>query len=189
MSRRPLWINAVLFQLSWLLTVAGAGRGLGWVGPLVTIAFVAYTLACGGHARADRLLILVAATLGFAIDSLWAHTWIIEYAASFPAATIAPLWIVALWINFALSLNHSLAWLLQRPLLAVLFGAIGGPLSYFIAERSWHAVTLAAPLAGTLFGLALAWAVVTPLLCVVAKRLRAATGAPRSHALLAEVPR
>ena len=189
MSRRAIWINAALFQLAWLLTVAAAGRGLGWVGPGLLIAFAAYTLACGRLARADLLLVLVAATLGFALDSVWAYTHVVEYAASFPAAAIAPLWIVALWVNFALSLNHSLAWLLQRPPLAVLFGAVGGPLSYLIADRSWHAVALAATAAGTLLRLALAWAVVTPLLCAAAKRLRATTSVPHSRELLAGVPR
>ena len=189
MSLRTIWINAVVFQLAWLLTVGAAGRGIGWAGPLVTIAFAAYTLACGGHARADRLLILVAATLGFALDSVWAYAHVIEYAASFPAPAIAPLWIVALWVNFAVSLNHSLAWLLQRPLLAVVFGAIGGPLSYFIADRSWHAVALGAPLARTLLLLALAWAVVTPLLCALARRLRTAASLTHSHSLLVEVTR
>ena len=189
MSRRTIWINAVVFQLAWLLTVVGAGRGLGWVGPVVTTAFAAYTLGCGGHARADRLLMLVAATLGFALDSIWAYTHAIAYAASSPPATVAPLWIVALWVNFALSLNHSLAWLLRRPLLAILFGAIGGPLSYLIADRSWHAVALAAPFAVTLSSLAMAWAVVTPLLCAVAKHLRPADSEPNARGHLVEVTR
>ncbi|MEP6940250.1 MAG: DUF2878 domain-containing protein [Rudaea sp.] len=189
MSVRTIWVNAIVFQLAWLLTVAAAGRGLGWVGPLVTVAFAAYTLACGGNARADRLLVCVAATLGFALDSLWACSHVIEYAATFPAVKIAPLWIVALWVNFALSLNHSLAWLLQRPLLAVLFGAVGGPLSYFIADRSWHAVALGAPLASTLSLLALAWAIVTPLLCILARRLRATASPAFSPVLPVGVPR
>lgn len=190
MNAHPVWINAIAFQLVWLMSVAGAARGIGWIGPLATLVFAAYTLARGGHARADVLLVAIAATLGFALDSAWAHYRVIAYSAAFPSAAIAPLWIVALWANFALSLNHSLAWLQSRPLLAVLFGALGGPLSYFFAERTWHAVTLAAPLAVTLSMLSLTWALVTPFLCIAARRLaRFSLEAMRPLDTLHELPR
>ena len=172
MNRRGIWINAIVFQLAWLVTVGGAARGLWWLGPLVTTAFATYTLRHAGQTRADGLTALIAIVLGFAIDTLWVQSGFIEYAAQVPVRGAAPVWIVALWANFALSLNHSLAWLQSRPLLAVLLGAVGGPLSYFFAARTWHAVTFVEPSLPTLTLLAITWAIVTPLLCRIAERLR-----------------
>ena len=42
----------------------------------------------------------------------------------------APLWILCLWAAFALTLTRSLAWLMRRPWLAALLGALGAPLAY-----------------------------------------------------------
>ena len=170
-ARAAIWINAILFQLVWISTVAGAARGAWWVGPVAVGAFAAYEFARGGHARADALLILLAVALGFAADSLLVQAHFASYASAVPSDRYAPIWILALWANFALTLNHSLAWLQSRPGLAAVLGAIGAPLSYFFAARSWHALLLADPIALTLALLAAIWAVATPLLCEAGSRL------------------
>ena len=72
-----------------------------------------------------------------------------------------PIWIVILWILFAITLNHSLAWLKGRTSLAMLFGLMGGPLVYLAGEKLL-AVTIASP--NTLIVLAIGWALITPLL-------------------------
>ena len=169
-SRAAIWINAILFQFVWMITVGCAARGLWWAGPLAVGAFAAYQIACGGHARADALLILLAVALGFVADSLLVQYGVASYAAPVPSERFAPVWILALWANFALSLNHSLAWLQSRPVFAAVLGAVGAPLSYFFAARSWHALSLADPLAMSLALLAVIWAIVTPLLCEIASR-------------------
>jgi hypothetical protein len=168
MSRAATWTHAILFQLTWLCAVGGAARGWWWAGPLAMAAFALFVLRIGGNVRSDLFLALVAAACGFALDTLWVRTGLLTYAAPVPWTNAAPVWIVALWIDLALSLNYSLAWLLRRPLLAALFGAIGGPLSYFFAARTWHAAVLGEPLARTLF--------VTPLLCALALRLSGPRG-------------
>ena len=175
-ARAAIWINAILFQFVWMVTVAGAARGAWWVGAIAVGAFAVYEFVCGGRAREDALLILLAIVLGFFADSLLVETNFASYAAAVPSDRFAPIWILALWANFALTLNHSLAWLQSRPALAAVLGAAGAPLSYYFAARSWHALTLAGPLAPTLALLAAIWAVATPLLCEAALRLN------RSHA-------
>ena len=52
---------------------------------------------------------------------------------------------VSLWIAFATTLNHSLRWLVNRPVAAALCGAIGGPLAY-LAGAKLGALTIGAPL-------------------------------------------
>jgi hypothetical protein len=86
------------------------------------------------------------------------------YAAPFPSAQFAPVWIIALWMSFALTLNHSLAWLKSHPALAALLGAIGAPLAYWAAARGWGALAFAAQPALALGMLAVAWAILAPAL-------------------------
>jgi len=80
----------------------------------------------------------------------------------------APYWIVLLWMLFAATLNLSLAWLKPRPLIAALFGAVGGPAAY-VAGAKLGALTLTEP-AAALPALAIGWAVLTPALARLAAR-------------------
>jgi len=182
MSRRTdFWINAIAFEIVWLAAVGGAGHGLWWAGPLALSAFFVYQVSASPLARADIALAAIACAVGFVADSVLARSGVVHYAASLPSAGFAPLWIVALWANLALTLNHSLAFLKQQLPLAAVLGAIAAPLSYFVADRAWHAVALAPPLAVTLLALAASWAVLMPLLAAAARWLQpqvpATTGA------------
>ena len=77
-----------------------------------------------------------------------------------------------MWGAFALTLNHCLRFLQDRPVLAASLGLVGAPLAYLFASRSWSAVELLAPV-GSLVAIGLAWAVLTPAMLWLAGRLRA----------------
>ena len=171
-QRTDFWINAIVFELVWLAAVGGAGHDLWWAGPLALSVFFGYQVHNSPLARADGMLVTLACVVGLLADSLLARSGLVVYAAAVPSAQWAPLWIVALWANLALTLNHSLAFLQQRLALAALLGASAAPLSYFFAEHAWHAVVLAPPLATTLLALAAIWALLMPLLVVAARRWR-----------------
>lgn len=172
-ARAAVWVNAVLFQLMWLVAVGGAAHGWWYAGPVAVIIFGAWQFSRSAQPRADAFLVVCAMVLGGIADSVLAHTHLIAYAAPFPSAEFAPIWIVALWASFALALNYSLRWLRGRYVLAMIFGALGAPLSYWIAANTWHAVTLATPLTQTLLAIALMWMIVTPVLCFLAARFNA----------------
>lgn len=166
------WLaNAVCFQAVWLAAVAGAARGWWWAGPLALLVFAAWQLPLSHGPRADLLLMAVVAAVGFAIDSLWVQLDLMRFRTALPWEGLAPVWIVALWMGFALTLNHSLAGLKRHLGLAAALGLVGGPLAYGIAERAWDAVDLHADAWPALGALALAWGVVTPLLLLLARRL------------------
>jgi len=126
-QRADFWINAIVFELVWLAAVGGAGQGLWWAGALALSVFFGYQVRASAHARADAMLAALACVFGFIADSLFARSGLVAYAAAVPSAHWAPLWIVALWANLALTLNHSLAFLQQRLPLAALLGAIAAP--------------------------------------------------------------
>ena len=153
--------NFLGYQAVWFVAVAGAGRGLVWPALSALAGFALWQLALSGTRRADLGLLAVALALGVLLDGTLSFGGLLGYAAPRPALPPggAPLWILALWAAFALTLNHSLAWLRRRWLLAGLLGAVGGPLAYLAAAKMSNAVTFRAPQAVGLAALAAGWGV------------------------------
>ena len=180
MTRRP-WLataaNIIGYELVWLACVAGAGRGMAWLGPLAALVFVTATLALGGNRGGDLRALALVVPLGFVMDSLFAASGWLNYAHSWPSHLVAPAWIWALWAAFAMTLNHSMAFLGDRPWLAALLGLVGGPLVYWAAAGTFGAVDFGVPTAWIMAALALAWALLLPLLMTLNKRLTDSTRA------------
>jgi len=169
--RAAFWINTIVFQLVWMAAVGGAANGYWWAGPVALAVFAAYQLSVSTQARSDAILVVIAVAIGAVGDSLLAQLHFVKYTSPVPSAEFAPLWILALWASLALTINHSLAFLQRDLRVAAVLGALSAPLSFSIAARAWHAVTLADPLPVTLCVLAALWAVATPVLAGVARRL------------------
>ena len=77
-------INMVLYQLTWIAAVAGAGSGLWWPGVAMFTVFAAWQLGTGAWPRADACLVAGVGTLGFAIDSIFAQCGLMEFATAVP---------------------------------------------------------------------------------------------------------
>ena len=73
-----------------------------------------------------------------------------------------------LWMFFAMTLNHSLAWLRQKIYISILFGALGGPLAYIAGEKL-GAITILS--SNSIIILSIGWAFITPVLLIIANRL------------------
>ena len=101
-----------------------------------------------------------ALAVGLCLSWMWQRSGVLAYASPGPIAGQAPAWIAMLWVAFALTLNHSLGWLVRRPLLAVAFGLIGSPASYFAAQRLGAVEFLVAPQAALAL-IGVAWAATT----------------------------
>lgn len=166
-----LIVNAVLFQICWIAFVGGAARGWWWAGFVVLAVFAAWQLRTTAWPRADLAMVFVSAVLGFAMDSALVQAGLLHYVAPIPWPSMAPLWMVGLWMAFALTLNHSLTFLRRNWPLAFVIGAIAGPFAYWVAGRAWQAVTFHEPASRAYIALAIAWGVLTPLLSWMALRL------------------
>lgn len=134
MSRAmPLAWNFIAYQLAWFAVILGAAHGLAWAGAafavLLTLAQVALQ-----RDPLDRRLIALAALIGFLVDTTLVKMELIDFQAHWPEGA-APFWMLSLWIAFATTLNRSLRWLMLRPPLAALAGALGGPLAYLAGEK------------------------------------------------------
>lgn len=159
------WANFVGYQLVWFAAVCGAARGAYWPAVLAVVLFASWQLAISAQRGPDARLAGVAVLTGVVLDGLLSATGVLHYAAGAPAVPPggAPLWILALWVSFALTFNHSLRWLVGRPLLCLGLGAAGGPLAYAAAARL-GAVSFASPTWHGFVCLAVGWALACTLL-------------------------
>ncbi len=131
----------------------------------VTIILVAH-FYLSQHRQRDAQLIIISACIGAFIDSLQGLAGIFSFNGSWHS----PLWLVCLWMAFASTLYYSLAWLGKRYIVAAVFGAIGGPLSYYAGSK-FNALTLNDELAISLISVSIVWAIITPLLFLLANHL------------------
>jgi len=179
-------INFVAFQLGWLACVLGAANGMPWVGVAFALVVVGWHLWRAQRPGPELTLILIAMGVGFVGDSILVALRWIEYPNGALVAGTAPVWIVAMWGLFATTLNVSLGWLKRRAPLAIVFGAVGGPLAYVAGERLGGLTFLRQGPA--LIALAVGWAAITPLLLRIAdhydgyKAIAAATERRVKHA-------
>ncbi len=178
---QPSWVlNLVAFQTGWWALVLTAAQGRPELGLGVVALLLAWHLGRIRPRGSEALLIGLAALIGFLFDSfLLVSGWV-----SFSGADLAgglgpdlpPLWMTALWANFATTLNVSLVSLQTRPWLAALLGLVGGPAAYW-GGAELGAMSFLDPIAG-LVALALGWAILTPLFLALARLLSVAISAP-----------
>ncbi len=166
--------NFLLFQAGWFACVSGAAEGRLWLGPLVAFGVVTIHLMVVARAvnrRREAVYIVAVGLLGVLMDTGLNAIGATRYPLSLEADGVpfAPAWIAALWVLFATLPHHSLSWLAGRPWLAVLLGAVGGPLSYMAGVRMGAVAVGESPLL-TWGALAIEYALVTPLLLRYARR-------------------
>jgi hypothetical protein len=153
--------NALGFQLGWWLCVLSVrldAQAWALAGSVLLSALQ------WRHSKVSKHLMgLVGRVLflGVALDSaLQAAGWI--QFQGWALGPLAPFWLWAIWLMFALTLNESMVFLNRWPVwIQALIGGVAGPLSYG-AGASLGAATLLQP--WTLWAYALAWMVLLPLL-------------------------
>lgn len=156
-------MNFAMFYLGWFACVMGAGHGQLWLGPLVVAALVLIHLFLIAAPVQEAKLIALIGIFGFAVDTLQASAGLYAFARTSAAPWLCPLWMVALWMIFATTLNASMSWLAGRYRLAAVLGALCGPVSY-VAGARLGAIELSAPASASLVGIAIVWACVMPSL-------------------------
>lgn len=149
MVSRRTWINAALFQLTWLACVVGGAAGQPIWGGLALGVLAAHSLLEGRVLREFACATALAA-VGLLLDTLWIRLGVLDYHG----ASFAPSWIVMLWMAVGLTLNHCLAMFAQRPWLGGILAGVCAPLSYLAGERLGAVVV---PVASELLGIAVTW--------------------------------
>jgi hypothetical protein len=168
----PVLFNIVAYQIAWFACVLGAANQLPWIGTSIALVVVALHLALVQRRGVEVKLIVAAAVIGLILDSALASAGLVSFTSGVWIDGIAPHWMVGLWIAFATTLNISMRWLVTRPALAVVFGALGGPVAYY-AGAKLGAITIN-PSASTFIAIGLGWAAALWLLASLAQYIGSA---------------
>ncbi len=169
MFRVNVFVNAMLFNGVWIACVAGSAKQLLWPAILSCAVLAIYQLQSSRRHPSDIKLVFISVILALIVDSIWIQAQFMDFTDKRPFASIAPAWIIFLWVGFALTVNHSLKWLAIHPLLPAITGAIAAPITYF-AGIKLGAVVYTADVTTVSIGLAIAWAVALTVLVEVGKR-------------------
>ena len=139
-------VNAVLFQILWFAAILGSAKLLMWPSILACVVLAIWQLNPTRRHATDLKLVGAAIFIGLVGDTLLLHFNLFKFTYSFPIAKITPLWIIFMWIGFALTINHSMKWINLHPLLPAILGLIFAPLSYLAGLRLGAVEYLADPL-------------------------------------------
>jgi hypothetical protein len=159
-------LNFLAFQAVWFVVILSAAGGKPVYGIVATLTFAIVQIMTSHWRMTDLKLLLMGLVAGMMLDTIWLNLGLISYAANGELA-MAPLWIGCLWVNFMLTLNHSMQWLQGRIKLMTWLTLFAAPLSY-LAGSELGAVVLNAP-ATACIALSLSWAVLVPMLMSLAR--------------------
>jgi hypothetical protein len=166
--QKNIVINFVLFQIGWFACVLGAAKQLPWLGVGIVLAIMAWHLLQARQPKYEIILLLIALLIGGLFDQMLLSLNLVSYQAHGWQDSLVPAWILALWAVFVTALNVSLRWMRGRWLIAVLFGAIGGPMAYIGAARLGAVYLDNLPL--SYVALSVGWAILTPLLLIISEK-------------------
>lgn len=163
--------NYLAYYVGWLACVYGAAFNMSAFGVAVVALLVLIHFVLTHTLREEIMMIVAIGVLGTLVDSLQAVSGLIIYHGGYAKAPwLGPIWITAIWILFASTINWSFEWLKGRTWLSVVLGAIGGPLSYAAGERI-GAVRFLHNYVLTMLALAVIWSLVLPLFFAIAHRM------------------
>lgn len=160
-------VNFIGFNAGWFACVLSAAGGAPWAGLMGVAALVGLHLRMMTHPRRELALLLIAGMLGGFIDSIQMRMGVFSFPGHGAISWICPVWLIALWVNFATTFHVTARWLRGRYLLAAALGALSGPLSY-VAGAKMGAMKLNPDAALATAGIAVAWALAMPLLVLAA---------------------
>ena len=178
-SRARQLANFVVFEAAWFVCILGVAHGQTLWGTAAVVAAIGWHVAISARPAAELALVAILCAIGLVVESLVVAQGHVAYPAGQPVAWLAPYWMVALWGEFGIALNVTLRWLKRRPLLAVVLGAVFGPLSFLGGVRLGGARFVDEPAA--LVTLACMWAVLMPLVMWISDRFDG-VATPPAHA-------
>ena len=161
-------INFILFQIGWFACVVGAAKQMPWLGVIVVLAIVIWHLSQAKQPKLEVYLLILTLIIGAIYDQTMLQNKLLTYQVHGWSNSLTPAWILALWAEFATILNVSLRWMRGHWLIAILFGAIGGPLAYIGAAKLGAVTINVLPL--SYIALSVGWAIITPLLLKISEK-------------------
>jgi hypothetical protein len=146
----------VMFQLGWAICVLGGNLMAVAYSLVALLIHHRYVLQSKSEWKVVGFIVLV----GITWDSLLVFFGLIVY----PDAVWfnLPVWMVCLWILFATTFMHSMAWLSGYSWVSVFVGAVFGPMSYWAGVEFSDASFGASPIMSMVV-IAAGWAILFPI--------------------------
>lgn len=172
-------VNYLLYEAGWFACILGAAWEHVAVGTVLGALAIAAHLGLARRRGDALVLVLWTAAIGVVVDTTQIALGTLRFDAGSVVAglpllfleRLPPLWLVLIWAQFAMTFHFGLRRLRDRPVAAVLFGAVGGPLA-FLAGRRLGVVELHPALWPSLLSLALTWSIAMPAALWLAVRQR-----------------
>lgn len=120
-------VNALIFNVNWFGLILFGNAFIP-----ISVATILYHIYKCSNRNQEILLISFVTIVGIGCDTLLTDMGIFVFANQ---PLFIPMWLAVLWASFATTINHSLSFMKNRPLIQVVFAGFGGPSSYFAGQR------------------------------------------------------
>ena len=123
------------FKIIWICCIFGEIYVNSWCGLVVGVFFLIFFFYLENQRLKSFYIISCFSLLGYLFDSIlsFLNYYTINSDINF---LFLPIWFLVLWPSFSCLLVNVLSFLRSRRLLAILFGSILGPFSYYIGVTS-----------------------------------------------------
>lgn len=159
----PAWAKVLAFQLLAAALILSPAKQSDVFAVALLCLWVPVHLHLSRHAGSELRVIIGALLLGPCCDLLLMRLGLINYNGVSLAAGLPPLWIYAMWVNFALLFHHSLSILSRRRWLSIPIALLSAPCAY-LSGSALGAASLAQPTWLALLIVAQCWMLILPVL-------------------------
>ena len=160
-------INVIGFYICWWSCILGPSKEMSYLGPIVTLIFLFVHFYLFVSDIKEFYLILIIGVIGTVVDSLLFLSGFFVYAGSYiDGLSVAPLWITAMWVAFAATVNHSMSLFKGRWVLMVLSGVVFGPAAYYTGQK-FEAINFQLSIFESVIILGIVWGIAMPLLFII----------------------
>ena len=170
-----LLINVILFYLSWFACILGAAHGDGVQGPLIAcLCFLIHLLLKKVDWFFELKVGLIVMLIGSLFDSILPFSGILSFTTKEPSIIpIYPLWMMVLWLAFSSTLTGSLRWIQGKTGVAIIFGFLGGPMSFIAAEQLGAlTISTANGRSFSLLIMGIIWGSILPVIICIPNKIR-----------------
>ncbi len=127
-------IDFVLFQAAWFACVLATRTDFPHTLPLVGLLLILGRVLLTKRFRQALPFVLACAAIGVCGDAALAAFGFLGFKP-YPNLFGAPLWMVALWLNFGLMIHPLFSWFVKSCPRALIGFAVGGVIAYYSGEK------------------------------------------------------
>jgi hypothetical protein len=173
-------LNFALYQVGWFACVLGAAYGEASWGVAVAMSLVGLHMLLTTDRINQAKLLFVSASVGLVVDIALLRIGVYQFPSASLLDGLPPLWMSALWIQFATTFRYCMRWLSGRYAVCGVLGLAGAPAAFLGGERL-GAVAFCAPRVTNVLILGSLWAIAIPLLIYLSDKIHAKAVAEASY--------